>query len=163
MLKINDYWATPPRVISAISARLNMRCSFDVCATPENAKAPEYLTESDDALTLNWAEEFFMRGCAGGFVFCNPPYSQIGPWADKCASAAADGLIVVGLLPDDRSTLWHRHSVRGVAAYELIPTKRIAFLHPETGDPVKGNPKGSTIPVWLPFKPETTQQIEITL
>ena len=48
----------------------------DLAATARNALCPKFLTKEDDALTEVWAAH-------GDRGWCNPPYSNPGPWIDK--------------------------------------------------------------------------------
>lgn len=52
------------------------RFTIDAAASAENAKLPRYWTREDDALRQSWA---------GERVWCNPPFSNIQPWAAKAA------------------------------------------------------------------------------
>lgn len=49
------------------------RFSIDVAAAAHNAKCPRFFT-IDDGLAQSWASER---------VWCNPPYSNLGPWVAK--------------------------------------------------------------------------------
>lgn len=153
-----DHYRTPAGLIAAIERFMGLKFTLDVCATEENAIASAFFTEVDDALYEG--TEWKTRN--GGMVFMNPPYSNLLPWVTRAErQARAHGVIVVGVLPDDRSTNWYQFGVFGKATMELIPQKRISFLHPETGEPVSGNPKGTVCPVWTPWRTGTTQTIKI--
>lgn len=72
---------------------LNKEFSFtlDPCATDQNHKCKKYFTIEDDGLSKSWQNEV---------VFCNPPYSTIKFWVEKCAQEASqNGAIVVLLIP----------------------------------------------------------------
>ncbi len=82
-----DY-ETPSELIDAITRRFGRSFAFDLAATPENAKAPRYLTPADDALVVDWSRD--LAGDGSGFgpnfdAWLNPPYADIEPWAERCA------------------------------------------------------------------------------
>lgn len=69
------------------------RFSIDVAALPHNAKLDRFYTPTDDGLAQSWA---------GERVWCNPPYSLIGPWIEK-AWAERDAEVIVMLVPANRT------------------------------------------------------------
>lgn len=157
-LKPSDYWSTPMSVIDAVRTTLNLPIALDACATRENRRCYEYISEEEDAFSVGWVPEL------RGFVFCNPPYSQLADWVERCAEQAVDqGQIVVGLVPCDTSTRWFHRWVMDTASILLVPNKRIAFINPETNKPISGNPKGSLLPVWTPWNLGRTQVVELDL
>lgn len=96
-----DDWYTPAWLLDAIGIRYDL----DVCA-PRNPAARSvpadvYYTEDDDGLTQPWY----------GRVWCNPPYSNSQPWAERMAehgngiwlSLARNGKWIVPLL--DRASV----------------------------------------------------------
>lgn len=67
-----DEWLTPPHILDALGP-----FDLDPCS-PHNRPWPtaaEHYTASDDGLDLPWH----------GRVWCNPPYSTIGPWMARLA------------------------------------------------------------------------------
>lgn len=72
--------------------------TIDAAAAAHNAKLPRYWTEEDNALEQSWA---------GERIYCNPPYSAIGPWVRK-AWSETEAEIIVMLLPANRTeqTWW---------------------------------------------------------
>lgn len=68
----HDVWHTPPELFRVLNAEF----AFDVDAACHegNALCPEGITEDRDALKTPWC---------GGVVFCNPPYSQLGPFVER--------------------------------------------------------------------------------
>lgn len=85
----------------------------DLACTRANAKAPAgyYFDEGIDALQQPWADDF-----PTGNLWLNPPFANIGPWAEKCAASARkrDGLIFL-LTPASIGTDWFRVRVLGNA------------------------------------------------
>ncbi|SFD67133.1 phage N-6-adenine-methyltransferase [Thiohalospira halophila DSM 15071] len=140
-----DRRGTPWPVYHAICTELGVEPTLDVCAEPETAKAPNYWTAEDDALARPWPKN--------EVCWMNPPYSDPGAWCRKAAHEASHGSIVIGLLPDDRSTEWYQNAVHPNASAIYITTRRIAFLD-ANGQPQEGNPKGSIVPIWTPWRVE---------
>jgi len=159
---VKDEWATPPNFFNQIQKLVNIPLVLDVCASHKNAKTECYLTKEDDALTKNWKSivvrehQNATNPIVGAFM--NPPYSKPYDWCKKAAMEAEKGLIVVGLLNDDRSTKWYQEYIEDVASICFVPNKRIAFLN-DDGEIVKGNPKGQIIPVYTPWNIGKTEYV----
>jgi site-specific DNA-methyltransferase (adenine-specific) len=80
-------WATPQNFFDELNKEFEF--TFDVCATKENAKCPNYYTKEQDGLSQCWDYET---------IWCNPPYGrEIGKWVKKASEAV--GGVVVMLLP----------------------------------------------------------------
>ncbi|KKK96190.1 hypothetical protein LCGC14_2665220 [marine sediment metagenome] len=90
-------WETPQGVFDALNAEFGP-FDLDPCATPENAKCPNFYTQESDGLLQPWR----------GRVFVNPPYGRaIGRWIQKCyAAVGQDAKLVVALLPSRTDTAW---------------------------------------------------------
>lgn len=86
-----DHRATPPELFDPLNERFGF--TLDVAALPENAKCPRYFTPDDDGLSKSWL---------GETVWCNPPYSNIGPWVEKAWFEAATSHGIVMLVPANR-------------------------------------------------------------
>jgi len=69
----NDEWETPKEILQVAIRKYQIAPILDVCATNSNSKFSEYYTITDDALTKEWDDDFFM----------NPPYSEIILWMKK--------------------------------------------------------------------------------
>ncbi|MEH8077053.1 DNA N-6-adenine-methyltransferase, partial [Gallibacterium anatis] len=83
-------------------------------------------------------------------IFVNPPYSNPLPFVKRAAELKAWGFLVVMLLPADKSTKWYQVIQQNATEVIDIVGGRISFLHPLTGEEVKGNNKGSMIAVFDP-------------
>lgn len=80
-------WATPQNFFDELNKEFGF--TYDVCATKENAKCPNYYTKEQDGLLQCWDYET---------IWCNPPYGrEIGKWVKKASEA--EGGVVVMLLP----------------------------------------------------------------
>lgn len=85
----SDEWATPSALYSELNAEFGF--TLDPCATSENHKCDNYFTKDDDGLVQDWG---------GHVVFCNPPYSDIKAWVEKCyREGCKDHTLVCLLIP----------------------------------------------------------------
>lgn len=104
----NDEWSTPVDLFAKLDAEFDF--DLDPCATAGNRKCNKYFTKEVDGLKQDW------DGCR---VFCNPPYSEIDKWVEKCyREGIKDNTIVVLLIPSRTDTRYfhnfilHRAEVR---------------------------------------------------
>lgn len=111
---------------------------LDVAACDEAHLAERYFTKADDGLMQPWK----------GRVWCNPPFSDIGPWVDKAWHEfnEARAITIAMLLPASRTEQpWWQS---GVEAYrdgraELLgSTFTTHFLPGRTRFGHPGNPQG---------------------
>lgn len=116
-------YATPLGFIRAVEAYFG-QLDFDLAATPKNAKADQYFTRRQNALTRVWEPKHY-------HFWLNPPYSHLAPWAKKCSETKLhySGWILL-LVPASVSSNWFRDHVVGKATvYFLSP--RLCFLRDE--------------------------------
>jgi phage N-6-adenine-methyltransferase len=160
-----DRRATPPSVFHRIEYVTGLTFMWDACAETHTSKVPgRCWTKEDDALSIDWHKALTDPSIPGHIpvVWMNPPYSNPDVWCAKAVEEAAKGLIVMGLLPDDRSTGWYLDHVEDVASVCWVPDKRISF-HDEHGVPQDGNPKGSALPLWTPWRTRHTTYTRFNL
>lgn len=89
-------WRTPQDFFDKLNAEFCF--DLDACASKENAKCDEFLSQGgDDALRVPW---YFY----GSRAFMNPPYGRaIGKFVKK---ASESGIFVVCLVPARTDTKW---------------------------------------------------------
>lgn len=155
-----DTYQTPKYLRRWIGKR--WRCSIDGAAFSHNKAfghwigklaegeesathiADDFLAEDLPAYLSNW-------GCGSHSIFVNPPYSNPLPFVQRAAELMKAGHLVVMLLPADKSTKWYgviqQHATEAID----IIGGRVNFIHPVTGEEVKGNNKGSMVAVFDPF------------
>ena len=104
----SDEWSTPKEVFEELDREFHF--TLDPCATAENTKCLKYYTKDQDGLKNSWG---------GESVFCNPPYSDINKWVEKCyRESLKPGTIVVLLIPARTDTkyfhrwIYHRAEIR---------------------------------------------------
>ncbi|MFP2768082.1 phage N-6-adenine-methyltransferase [Oceanisphaera sp. KMM 10153] len=144
-----DSWATPLPVYMAMEAEFDF--AADICASDRNAKHPIYLTEADDTLNHETLQRMAGLIPAGNYVWCNPPYSDIGPWVTAAIVLQDMGIGVVMLVMADNSVGWYAKAIEFCQEVREVIKGRISFLEPETGKPVSGNNKGSLFFVFDPY------------
>jgi len=103
-----DLWATPQAFFDKVAAE-HGPFDVDVCALPENAKAPVFFTPADDGLKQEWR----------GRCWMNPPYGRgIGDWMRKAYEASQAGAKVVCLVPARTDTAWwHDYAAKGAVTF----------------------------------------------
>jgi phage N-6-adenine-methyltransferase len=119
-----DY-GTPTAFLDAVVARFGA-LDVDLAARADNAVAPRYLGPgsalSVDALAIDWRGVLEERGNA----WSNPPFSDIAPWAQRCAAVRDRRAWTLLLVPASVGTAWFSAHVHDRAmVYFLSP--RLAF------------------------------------
>jgi phage N-6-adenine-methyltransferase len=150
-----DMTQTPRWLYEALNAEFNF--CLDAAALPETALHSNYLTPDIDALSVSWGY-YIPADVRNPFVWLNPPYSDIGPWIKKCLKEKECGIGSVVLIPEDSSANWWPgddcSEIRRIVGYYNEKGKfcsgRIHFINAETGEEMKGNPKGSNLLIFIP-------------
>lgn len=79
-----DIW-TPWEFIRAVENAFGWPVLVDLAATERSTKAKIYIRPDDDSLEQDW-NKFWRFHARAGIMWLNPPYSNIAPWAKKCAA-----------------------------------------------------------------------------
>lgn len=116
-----DVWITPRPIIQELGP-----FDLDPCAAVERPWdcAKRNLTIHDDGLQVRWR----------GFVWMNPPYSDVATWMDRMAKHR-NGIALVFARTETR---WFHDSVWGKADCLLFRRGRINFLEPDGGHCLRG-------------------------
>ncbi len=140
---IRDLWMTPPAFYTCLDAEFHFVA--DVAASDVAHMHERYVTKEQDALGegVNWGELF-----EPGYVWCNPPYSNITPWVHQAKLAQLNGIGVVMLVPADTSVGWFIKALDSVTEVRFITGGRLSFIRADTNQPVNGNNKGSMLLIW---------------
>ena len=106
-------------------------------------------------ITTKALTRWLVRG-GGDRVFCNPPFSQKASFIKKAYEEVINGdcPIVVMVLPSNcQDSKAFQQYVKKNFFYETL-SGRVAFIDPETKQPMKGNNSGTTI---VYFKKDITR------
>ncbi len=122
-----------------------IKYDLDVAACAEAYAAPVYYTKTDNGLVKPWF----------GHVWCNPPYSKIGPWVAKAWEELSNCRSVSMLIPANRTDQkWWQEQVEPVRdGGEILKTffmpGRGNFAYPGSqGVAEKGSPFGCVLLFW---------------
>lgn len=141
----SDEWTTPRPLFDALHQEFTF--GLDAAATPDNALCPLYLTESMDALTVDWT-----HGMHGAAVYCNPPYSQIDQFVTRAVEQAQNfNLTVVLLIPArPERKVWRTHIWRTAHEIRFISGR---LSYGRIGKPATTAPVGSAVIVYRGRQP----------
>ncbi|CZY67393.1 BsuMI modification methylase subunit ydiP [Enterobacter hormaechei] len=140
-----DLWRTPPALFAALDAEFCFQ--LDAAAAPHNALCRKFITAEQNTLETPWADYLNVPG----YVWVNPPYSDITPFVKKAATESANQIGTVMLVPADTSVGWFKEAIQTASEVRFITAGRLAFINPVTGKPVSGNNKGSMLIIWRPY------------
>ncbi len=140
-----DLWRTPPALFAALNAEFCFQ--LDAAAAPHNALCRKLITAEQNTLETPWADYLNVPG----YVWLNPPYSDITPFVKKAATESANQIGTVMLVPADTSVGWFKEAIQTASEVRFITAGRLAFINPVTGKPVSGNNKGSMLIIWRPY------------
>jgi len=106
----SDEWTTPQSLYDELDAEFHF--NLDPCSTDANCKCERHFTKEDSGLNHSW----------GGYrVFCNPPYSEIATWVEKCyREGTKDNTIVVMLIPSRTDTRYFHSFIYGRAEIRFV-------------------------------------------
>lgn len=94
--------------------------AWDLAASAENTKAFEWFNEEVDSLKQPWAD------LERNWLWLNPPFSQIRPWAKKCYEESEKGAKILFLVPAAVGSNWFAEFVhRKAVVFFLSP--RLCF------------------------------------
>ncbi len=140
-----DLWRTPPALFASLDAEFCFQ--LDAAAAPHNALCRKFITAEQNTLETPWADYLNVPG----YVWLNPPYSDITPFVKKAAAESANQIGTVMLVPADTSVGWFKEAIQTASEVRFITAGRLAFINPVTGKQVSGNNKGSMLIIWRPY------------
>ncbi|EOD57330.1 BsuMI modification methylase subunit ydiP [Citrobacter freundii GTC 09629] len=140
-----DLWRTPPALFASLNAEFCFQ--LDAAAAPHNALCRKFITAEQNTLETPWGDYLNVPG----YVWLNPPYSDITPFVKKAAAESANQIGTVMLVPADTSVGWFKEAIQTASEVRFITAGRLAFINPVTGKPVSGNNKGSMLIIWRPY------------
>jgi len=127
-----DY-ETPDDFFGAVKKRFPF--IVDLAATPENAKCEAYYTPEENSWLYSWSVHY-------GWLWLNPPFKNIRPWADKCYKESQLGAKIVMLTPASVGSNWFKEICFGKCQVIFL-NGRLTFKG-ET----KPYPKDCMLTVW---------------
>lgn len=95
--KSKQDYQTDPEFMRAVEKRFG-KPRFDLAAGAKNAQCAKYFTKRQNALARPWP----LTLC-----WLNPPYSNIAPWAKKCAEESKRGVRILFLVPASVGSNWY--------------------------------------------------------
>lgn len=117
-----DY-STPKDFVNKVKYKLGLiDFKVDLAADETNSKGQFYVTEEINSLAQSWPQ---LIGDEWGWL--NPPYADIRPWAEKCATSAKDGANIAFLVPASVGSNWFRDYCWN-KAFVLYLNGRLAFI-----------------------------------
>ncbi|EMN5860606.1 phage N-6-adenine-methyltransferase [Pluralibacter gergoviae] len=140
-----DLWRTPPALFACLNAEFCFQ--LDAAAAAHNALCRKFITAEQNTLKTPWADYLSIPG----YVWLNPPYSDITPFVKKAVAESANQIGTVMLVPADTSVGWFKEAIQTASEVRFITAGRLAFINPVTGKPVSGNNKGSMLIIWHPY------------
>ncbi len=153
-LSRGDLWGTPRALFDVLDDEFGF--VLDAAAVADDALCNAYIGPAEDALSVSWAArvadlvDATPERCA---VFCNPPYSVRGgghmAWMEKGIAEAAAGLVVVLLVGAGPAS----HAMRLAhtdATEKRWSARRLACVHPDTGEQLAGNNGDQCVVVCTP-------------
>lgn len=93
-----DIW-TPQIFRNAVIQKFGQPV-WDLAARAQNKFGPHCFTEYDDSLVRDWHS-------LDGLLWLNCPYSNITPWARKCAEESIQGAEILLLVPGSIGARWY--------------------------------------------------------
>ena len=118
-----DY-GSPREFLDAVERRFGP-IAVDLAAHRENHAVDRWLGpggEHENSFDVDWS-----RLAPGRWLWLNPPFSKIDPWAAKCAMEHKRGARIIMLTPASVSTEWFADHVEGKAF--VIPLRpRLTFV-----------------------------------
>ncbi|AEW73780.1 putative BsuMI modification methylase subunit ydiP [Enterobacter ludwigii] len=125
-----DLWRTPPALFASLDAEFCFQ--LDAAAAAHNALCRKFITAEQNTLETLWADFLSIPG----YVWLNPPYSDITPFVKKAAAESANQIGTVMLVPADTSVGWFKEAIQTASEVRFITAGRLAFINPVTGKPV---------------------------
>jgi hypothetical protein len=118
-----DEWYTPPEILDAVR-----ELTSDGVIDLDPCYAPGCLTDARHRIDVRQGGDGLRDPWPGvGLVWCNPPYSDVGPWLERCRAASVDRVVVmlIPMRPETRAWWSHVWAARG---YVVITQGRLRFV-----------------------------------
>lgn len=105
--KGNNNAATPWKFIGAVEEKFGP-LTVDLAASDTNHKAKLWITEAENSLVQGWNAPSWRIFAEGQqpLLYLNPPFTNITPWARKCAEEVQLGARILLLVPGSIGANW---------------------------------------------------------
>lgn len=133
-----DEFRTPDALYAALDREFGFQ--LDAACTRANQKAPE-------GLARDLGRSGLLEPWRPGPVWCNPPYSDIGPWLQRARLYVAETVVL--LLPSDTSTAWWHDQVLRASEIRFL-RGRVWFESPGGDEVGRSFYRGSAIVIFDP-------------
>lgn len=115
-------YCTPPAFLSAVKRRFGIaEFAIDLAADADNAVAPLFYTEAENALVQPW------RTKSRELAWLNPPFADLAQWVEKAWNESRTAARVAMLVPAGVGSNWWRDWVDH-KAFVLLLNGRITFV-----------------------------------
>lgn len=146
---------TPRDFLAAAAALAGGPIAWDLAATAANRVVPRHLgpgsATAPDALAASWHR---LSRKPGEWLWLNPPFGNIAPWAAKCAAEAWLGAPILLLAPAAIGSVWFdRYVYNKAEVYAFRP--RLTFVgqaDPYPKDCILCVYRPGAIPAGAPFQ-----------
>ena len=155
-------WQTPESILGSVRMFFAGPIPFDPASAPDNPTralrfccgAPgtmfERLTMSRGLpMEVPTPQEAMVNGLEVPWehdTFVNPPYGrELNAWLDKIAKEARRGVLILALLPVNRTEQKHMQGALALSSAECLVYRRVKFVSSIDGREVGGNPYASWI------------------
>jgi len=95
--KTKQDYQTDPRLYSPLHQHFGF--NYDLACNKENKLCKFGITPSEDSLSVDWH-------LLEGYLWLNPPFAKIEPWAKKCYEESLEGAKIVMLTPASVGSNW---------------------------------------------------------
>ena len=103
--KSKQDYGTPPEFLDAVRNRFG-HLVWDLAASASNAVCPDYTDRARNSLIQPWHTY-----PTGGWLWLNPEFDDIAPWAEKCAAEMRLGARILLLTPASTGANWLQNHV----------------------------------------------------
>lgn len=138
---------TPHDFFSALDAEF--RFAWDLAAHADNAKCARFITRIENSLIQPWHQL-----APGEWLFLNPPFADIAPWAKKCSEEMQLGAKIALLVPASVDSNWFRDYVERFAERRYL-NPRLKFV-----GHTQAYPKPMMVCLFAPGQVRTARQWE---
>ena len=131
---LKDYWRTSDLAYNDACYLCGVD-KFDIDLAAKSyleSRGKSFISESMDSLST----DYWFHG-SHKTAWLNPPFSKKVEFLQKAYQERKNGLICV-MIPYEPCTTWFRDNVHNKASVVFVPDGRYNFLHPETGEEIKG-------------------------